>query len=222
MKFIHLERDVRAMPLSCSAGQFYHEWHQCWEDETRDTTRLFELVEPFIQRWADHLRNPTEAQEINFVSLMGLLQSNGDPFELVHNWTTIQDTNSSVEEELRFLFLERLRGIRFWIARHSSATYYEYMIARDFKLFLRNRIRDCWTATRERPTQYIELAYEPEYPDWFMIQHLGVNHWHSYLGDYILEGRTKELQITMNWSHQQLTEEVNNICQPIKKWLQSN
>ena len=159
------------MPLTCSAALFFYEWKACWEDETRKTDKLYWMVKPFLDRWALHLRNPEQGYEVNFVSMMSLLQSNGDPYELVHNWVRVQDANTSVEDTLVLLFFERLRNYRF-IPKNIQGVYAEYCIARDFKLFLRNQIRDCWTATRPRYIPPSPLAYEDEHPDWLMIETL--------------------------------------------------
>lgn len=209
------------MPLQCTEVEFYDEWEMCWRDEHRDTTKIYQMIKPFIQRWATHLRHPEGALEVNFVSLMGLIQSNGDPFALIKNWVEVSDLKSSVEEELTLLFFERLRNYRFIPKLKEKRHKGEFLVARDYKLFLRNRIRDCWTATHSRKPIRFEEAYEPEYPDWFIVASLEADPWKCWVVDHVLGDQREQLLATMNWSNKQFTTEVEKICQPLKKRLQS-
>jgi hypothetical protein len=187
-----LPTNQRSLPLLVDSQTFTEEWKACWEDKSRNMTTLMEYAIPMFKHW-DQLLSRTAAPDINMISLCAQLAPDSD--HAIHkikkciHWAT---HNTSVRNELELLFIEHVRKANYFPS-FANPRMAEYVIARDF----RTRLKDFINRSHIQNTNHIvldtsvyEIRVEPEHPDYFLLKHLHLNKWESYLLKWISDGNT--------------------------------
>lgn len=213
----------RPMPLNVSTETFIGEWGRCIDDKASDTTELIKMLQPFVTHWESQLRNQTQAYHINYVTLCKLLSSDIDSsLSMIRAWLNWADNTSTVQNELTFLFLERVRKFKYYPTL-AKPIMVEYVIARDFKLALRQYITSIWRKTNrdahfqaEYDVDYDEeIVYD--YSDSIIVRDLKLDSWQNYLIDLILSNYSTVERSNLTLMHRRnLYTEENKIWDLIR------
>lgn len=187
-----LPTNKRSLPLQVDPETFSSEWRACWQDKDRDMTTLMEYATPMISHWRKLLQRTT-LPDINFVSLCAQLSP--EPAVALHKvdkWLRWATHSSSIEDELRLIFITHVREANYYpkFANYAMA---EYIIAKDFRYRLKDFIKKAHIQNMDYilfDTSKYEIAVEPDYPDYFLLKHLHLNKWESYLFEWMSNGRS--------------------------------
>ena len=182
------------MKLTVSPTVFIDEWKQCYLDPDRDKGELFTLLTPFFAHWKALLSEPSYTKDVQYYALLRLLQSDfDDSLDVVALYVQWCEENFSVEEDLSFLFLKRLAYFGFASEAVEPARM-EYIIARDFMLYLRNRIRGVYRKEGLKDTAFAILYNSEErfdcdyHPDYLLLAGIELDPWRLMLLHYRLSG----------------------------------
>ena len=167
----------------------------CILDKTSDMTRLLEVIDPFISKWEDLLTGKEETKDINYIALCRML-SPKDPaiaIEKISSWVQSIHAPGSVYDELVYLFIERVRRIKYK-PKLAKPLAIEHIVANDFRMGLNHVIRGaCRRIERDAFTkaesyEKIEIPVLVEYADYLLIENLNLDRWESYLLHLLKQG----------------------------------
>lgn len=183
----------RPMPMDTPTSVFVDEWKACIENASHDTTRLFTMLDPFIAHWKSQITAQTYDYHINYLTLCNLLSDDLDEsLNMIRCWVDWAEKTSSVESELRYLLLERIRKFKYFPTQ-ANPIMAEYVIGRDFKLALNHYIRDIWRKhnrdallSAEHSIDF-DAEYSYTYPDYIMWKNLNLDTWQSYIIKLIID-----------------------------------
>lgn len=202
-----LPQNCRSLPLHVDGGEFSKEWLRCISDKESDLTELIEMMQPVFQHWKRKLLSIDMKDDINYLTLCRLLSPDSDKaLKLIKNWIDWAEINSTIIEELEYLFVIRTRKFKYKPALARSSMI-EYIVARDFKHGLYHHIRFA-NRLKERDALYhsesienIEIAVEFDTPDYFLLDAIKNNEWDSYLFHLISQGYTSVERSTLTKIH---------------------
>lgn len=186
MDYKTLEPKQTPLTLSVSQEAFANEWKKCISDKSSDLSEIMIMIEPFLKIWEKQLKNIFNPN-IHFLTLCKLLSKKdiNIAVNMVKDWVSWVETDSTIEHELKYLFIERLRNFKYKpaLARPHSV---EYIVAKDFKLALRNYIRTICRLVKKDVIysavyQEYETLHTVENPDVLLIKNLKLDNWQSYL-----------------------------------------
>lgn len=187
-----LPTNVRSMPIGCSAEEFTAEYRLCMEDPRRSTNKLNKQIEPFVVHWEQMINVSNYPKDINYITLCKLLHAHGDPIDILSAYKDQIKQTTSVKEELEMLFFERLRNLRYF-PKHAAPAMAEYVIALDFRNYLKDRIVSATKAPIDTPVEelsFTTLLTTDNYPDYLLLKNLGIDAWQNYLLMLILMGKS--------------------------------
>ena len=202
-----LQKNTRPLPLGIPSEDFSEEWKKCIGDPNSDLTFLFELMDPVFTHWSNFLSRKTLENDINFNTLCRLLSEDADEaLKMIDDWINwIEQNSSSLEDELKYIFLERTRKIRYepTLARPVMV---EYIVAKDFKLGIYHRIRSICRYIKRDAFFYLdpsdfEIATTFKMKDFLLIKNLDLNAWQSYLLYLLKEGYTSVERSNLTKTH---------------------
>jgi len=224
-----LPTNIRPMSLEVSSEIFVSEWGRCIADKKSDTTELMKMIKPFVADWETQLRQQAQETNLHYTTLCKLLsKSIPESLSMVRCWVSWAESTSSIENELTYLFLERVRRFKYYPTL-AKPTMVEYVIARDYKLGLNHFIRNVWKRhnrdahlTAEYGVDYdIEIEYA--YPDPFLFNKTHLNQWQVYLLNLMLTNyNTTERSDLTHMHRRNLHVEEKNIWDSIKQRLSDN
>ncbi len=224
--YLTMERHVRPMPLHVPSEVMVSEWKRCWEDKKIDSSHLFKLLDPFIDNWEAMLRG-AQKKDINYVSLCGLIAPRNPTLalEMIANFVTVADDTSSVHDELTMLLVERLRRRRYWPSQ-ASPIMAEYVLALDFKLFLRHKIVSSQVIRLREATIMCDgedpdtISIEQNIPDYLAMKNIITSPWEDYLiGLMVLGMKYGEVARVAGISESKCRLQEIDICLKLKTIL---
>jgi len=192
-----LPNTQRPIPtLLVSSKEFVNEWQLCWEDKNHDMSYLLKIAEPLIEHWIQLLTNPNYPKDVNLISLYSLLEDEFNEAEsLIEKWLNYVENTTSIREELTFIFIERVRKCNYY-PYQASPMMAEYIIARDFKLRLKDiiisKIKEEYIFLVDKVDPE-KLFYNPHIPDYLEIKHLALMKWDEYLFDLLVTNSQYEI-----------------------------
>jgi hypothetical protein len=219
-----LPTDRRALPLQADSSIFVASWKQCILDKKSDLTEVLEMMEPVFIRWEELLTLRDLREDINFLTLCRMLDPDPEiALAKVKKWTEWAETSSSIKDELIFIFIERVRKLRYPPASASNKMV-EYIVAKDFKRGIHHHIRAITRLKSRDALFYSETFDENEfekyitYPDYFVLNMLRSNKWNSYLFHLISEGYTIGQRSELTKLHRRnLYKEEKKLCRLAKQ-----
>lgn len=187
-----LPTNVRPMKLDVTSEEFVSEWGRCILNKKSDITTLLEIVDPFIKNWEKLLRERNDQKDISYVTLQKLLSKDKEhSLVMIDSWIQWADSTSTVENELLYLFIERVRRFKYYPSLAQPGMV-EYVIARDYKLSLKHFIKRIHNLknrdallTAVYGSNYDEAVIQ-EYPDPFILNKDKLTAWHLYLLNLIV------------------------------------
>ena len=93
---------------------------------------------------------------------------------------------------MEILFFERLRNLRYF-PKHASPAMAEYVIALDFRNYLKDKIIHSTKAPIDIPVEELNfksLSTTDSYPDFLLLKNLNIDSWQSYLLVLFLMGKS--------------------------------
>lgn len=190
-----LPTHTRSMPLYVTPEQFTQEWRLCWEDPGRDPSLLMEMFKPMLQHWFLLLSSKNYPKGLNYIALCRSLESEmpgTTAQEMILTWIRETEILSSVLEELQLIFLEQLRGMRYYPS-NAQPVMAEFVFARDFRYRLKKKILRTHRRAIDVVSQgnsFDEDWMVDNHPDYFLIKNLGLSQWQGYLLLLISKGNT--------------------------------
>ena len=184
----------RPMPINVDTQTFIDEWKYCILDNKSDTTKLFKMLDPFFKHWEKQLKREDAIEHINYTTLCSLLSDNIESsLDQISTWLSWVESTSTVRNELRYIFLERIRKFKYYPSL-AKPIMVEYVVARDFKLALKKYIVSIWRKTK-RDAHFIadynvdlDLEFDYSYFDPLVNKQLEkLNNWQQYLLKLIIE-----------------------------------
>lgn len=224
-----LPTNVRPMTLDVSSEIFTSEWGRCILDKKYDMTKLITMIKPFVKEWEYQLKQQSKEQNINYVTLCKLLsEDSAESLKMIKCWVSWAESTSTIENELTYLFLERVRRFKYYptLARPVMV---EYVVARDYKLGLKHFIRNVWRQhgrdallTAEYDVDYDKkISYS--YQDPFIFDKDNMSPWHLYLLNLVLSNyNTTERSELTHIHRRNLYIEEKKIWDSIKQRLSSS
>lgn len=190
-----LPTNSRPLTLTVSSEKFASIWMSCILDKTSDMTKLLEVVHPFISKWERLLTDKEETKDINYVALCRMLSPTNpeEAREKISTWLESVQTPSSIYDELIYLFIERVRRIKYK-PKLAKPLAVEYIVASDFRMGLNHLIRGaCRRIKRDAFTkadsyEKIEIPVLVEPADYLLIENLDLDRWESYLLHLLKQG----------------------------------
>lgn len=134
----------RPMPMDEETQNFIQEWKCCILDDNSNTNKLFLMLEPFFLHWEKQLKRQDKIEHINYSTLCCLLsKENKNSLKMIECWLNWVEKTSTINSELSYIFLERIRKFKYYPTL-AKPIMVEYVIARDFKLALKQQIVNVW------------------------------------------------------------------------------
>ena len=137
-----LPKNVRPLKLEIDSSDFIKEWSNCIEDKSSDLTNLLLMIRPAIAHWKKLLTGSISRIDINFITLCRLIDPSNPnkALKIIEDWLKWVNENSSLDDELTYIFIERTRKFRY-SPKLASSRMAEFIVARDFKLGIYHHIR---------------------------------------------------------------------------------
>lgn len=173
--------NVRPLPFTVTEKEFTEEWKACWEDKHRNMNTLMDMMQPAIKHWKQLLTRQIEP-DVLMVSLCASLGTDPEEaLDIIDKW--IERSLHSVEETLWTVFLEQVRGLRYY-PTFANPAMAEFVLVQDFKRRLSYKI----THSKQRKLDYVPLTSDMltgidtiRIPDYYFIKHLKLDKWEAYL-----------------------------------------
>ncbi len=218
-----LPTNRRSLPLEVESPAFADVWKACIKNQKSDLTVIMQMMEPVFACWQQQLIKQDLKTDMMFLTLCQMLDP--DPEEAlskVTKWVEWAESSSSVIEELRYIFIERIRKIKYEPSSASDKMI-EYIVAKDFKRGLYHHIRAINRLKARDALFYSEMFDEEEFatyivlPDHYMLNIIKSNQWNSYLFHLISQGYTTVERSELTKLHRRnLYKEEKKLCQLLK------
>ena len=185
---------TRPLPLKINSEEFAKEWLKCVSNKSADLSSLLEMMHPVFDTWKKQILFKENIDEINFTTLCRLLSSKPNKaLEKIDLWANWVENNSSIINELQYIFLERIRKFKY---KPTSAKpiMVEYIVARDFKLGIYHHMRKILRLINRDAIYNLEDKYDFEIaitfktPDYLLLKNIGLTPWQSYLFYLLKQG----------------------------------
>jgi len=185
---------TRPLPLEVDSKIFAQEWLKCISNKSANLTNLLEMMQPVFNTWKTQIIQKENINEINFVTLCRLLSPKpNEALEKINSWAEWVDDNSTIINELQYIFIERIRKFKH---KPTSAKpiMIEYIVARDFKLGIYHHIRKILRLINRDAIYSLEDKYDFEIavtfkiPDYLLLHNIGLTPWQSYLFYLLKQG----------------------------------
>jgi len=185
---------TRPLPLKITSEDFAEEWLKCVSNKSADLSKLLEMMHPVFDTWRKQILLKEGIDEINFTTLCRLLSLKpSKALEKIDLWANWVENNSSIINELQYIFLERIRKFKY---KPSSAKpiMIEYIVARDFKLGIYHHMRKILRLINRDAIYNLEDKYDFEIaitfktPDYLLLKNIGLTPWQSYLFYLLKQG----------------------------------
>lgn len=191
-----LPKNQKPLSLKTNSQSLVQEWKSVCLDKRSDLSKLCKLIEPSLQTWANILTTGKYYKDINTYTLARLLSPSIDlSHKMIHAWINEVETTSSLMDELNLLFIERVRAVKY-IPKAKSDLIIEYVIARDLKLALKDKIVQYWNkrinfSAFERYCNYtFSQTHYDKLPDYYLLNIIKQDYWMYYLCCLLHEGYT--------------------------------
>lgn len=191
-----LPKNQKPLSPRTNTESLVEEWKSVCMDKTSDLSDLCQLMRPALQSWTNILRSGKYYKDINIYTLSRLLSPSIDiSNKMIDAWIAEVETTSSLLDELTLLFIERVRAVKY-IPRAKSDLIIEYVIARDLKLALKDKIIQYWDkridlcALERYYSSNFEYQHYDKLPDYYLLNIIKQDYWMYYLCCLIYEGYT--------------------------------
>lgn len=191
-----LPKNQKPLSNDTDTSALVAEWKNVCLDKKSDLTTIYQIVRPALLHWESILKSGNYIEDINIYTLLKLLSSDiKRGLKILKTWVTEIERTSSILDELTFVFIERIRNVKY-IPRANSDIIIEYVIARDLKFGLKDHILSFWaTYRRNNPSiktdiEVEDLEYYDKLPDYYIIDTIKKDYWLYYLCSLIYEGYT--------------------------------
>ena len=223
-----LPKNVRSLDLKVDSKTFKEEWIRCASDKQSDLTSLLQMMEPVFEKWEAQLTNENIQEDINFITLCQLISPNpSEAVDSIRKWVEIIKESSSIKDEICYIFIERIRKVRY-IPTLANSKMIEYIVAKDLKYgiyhhmryTLRLSEREAWYRVIDVPN--FDIAVEYVMTDCLLMKKIKMKmtKWQSYLFHMITEGYTSVKRSTMTKIHRRnLYKEEKIIWDSLKQML---
>ena len=223
-----LPKNVRSLNLKVKPSVFKEEWIKCASDKKSNLTSLLKIMDPVFDNWVAQLTNKDISDDINFITLCQLISPNpSEALQMIKKWVEIIEETSSLKDEICYIFIERIRKIRY-IPTLANAKMIEYIVAKDLKHGIYHHIRytlrlserDAWYNVVDLPD--FDIGVEYIMTDCLLMDNLKLKltNWQSYLFHMISEGYSSVKRSTMTKIHRRnLYKEEKIIWDSLKQML---
>jgi len=193
-----LPTNCRPLNLNHSSEEFSQEWRNCILDASSDLTCIIDMMEPAFLHWGKVFLKKEHEPDMLYTTLCKLLSSEkAKAEEKITLWLDWVDKNSTLEDEFKFIFIERVRKFKY-IPEQATPIMVEFIVAKDFKYGIYHQIRSV-TRLLKRDALFsanfendFEISVFEEPADILLLKtiEINTNNWQSYLFSLLKRGYT--------------------------------